>query len=92
MDDKIKMILCSGLILFGIIEVVCFCDNTNKENNNIKDSKEQQVTNINISNVDTFTVKTFSYNKHKYIKFTSEKESGYVHDPDCHCQDKKSNK
>lgn len=91
MDTKIKMILCSALILFGIIEVVCFCDNTNKDIN-IKDSKEQQVTNTNTSNISTLRVKTFSYNKHKYIKFTSGKESGYVHDPDCPCQNKTSNK
>ena len=89
MDDKLETIVGIGLIMFGIIEVVCFCHNTNKDNN-ITDGKEQQhqVTNINNSNVDTLRVKTFSYNNHKYIKFTSGNESWCVHDPDCQDENK----
>lgn len=40
MDTKFKMILCGGLILFGIIEVICICNNDeikdNKKKNNNK--------------------------------------------------------
>lgn len=87
MDVKLKIIVGIGLIMFGIIEAVVLCNGGIKDNKE-EQSQQQQITNINTSNISTLRVKTFNYNNHKYIKFTSGKEAGYVHDPDCPCQNK----
>ena len=82
-----QIIICSSVFVLGALAIigVCISAESNKE--------QQEVSNIeNNSNVDTLNVKTFYYNNHKYIKFTSGKESGYVHDPDCPCQNKTPNK